>query len=79
MRAVWGIIRFALILLLPHVRPTGLRLSLKTNNVPLYCTGTLYATYFIATPPHRGWQRNEGLFLLHSFLSLDIFCSVLDT
>ncbi len=30
-------------------------------------------TYFIATPPDRGWQRNEGLLLLHSFLSLDIF------
>ncbi len=29
-------------------------------------------TYFIATPPDRGWQRNEGLLLLHSFLSLDI-------
>ncbi len=31
-----------------------------------------FLTYFIATPPDRGWQRNEGLFLLHSFLSLDI-------
>ncbi len=30
-------------------------------------------TYFIATPPYRGWQRSEGLLLLHSFLSLDIF------
>ncbi len=29
-------------------------------------------TYFIATPPDRGWQRNDGLLLLHSFLSLDI-------
>ncbi len=29
-------------------------------------------TYFIATPPYRGWQRSEGLLLLHSFLSLDI-------
>ncbi len=29
-------------------------------------------TYFIATPPDRGWQRNEGVLLLHSFLSLDI-------
>ncbi len=29
-------------------------------------------TYFIATPPDRGWQRNEGLLLLHSFLSFDI-------
>ncbi len=29
-------------------------------------------SYFIATPPDRGWQRNEGLLLLHSFLSLDI-------
>ncbi len=28
--------------------------------------------YFIETPPYRGWQRNEGLLLLHSFLSLDI-------
>ncbi len=28
-------------------------------------------TCFIATPPDRGWQRNEGLLLLHSFLSLD--------
>ncbi len=36
-------------------------------------------TYFIATPPDRGWQRNEGLLLLHSFLSLDIFCGVLGT
>ncbi len=29
-------------------------------------------TYFIATPPDRGWQRSEGLLLLHSFLSLHI-------
>ncbi len=29
-------------------------------------------TYFIATPPYRGWHRSEGLSLLHSFLSLDI-------
>ncbi len=29
-------------------------------------------TYFIAAPPDRGRQRNEGLLLLHSFLSLDI-------
>ncbi len=29
--------------------------------------------YFIATPPYRGWQRSDGLFLLHSFLSLNIF------
>ncbi len=29
-----------------------------------------FLTYFIATPPYRGWQRNEGLLLLHSFLSL---------
>ncbi len=28
--------------------------------------------YFIATPPDRGLQRNKGLLLLHSFLSLDI-------
>ncbi len=28
---------------------------------------------FIATPPYRGWQRSEGLLLLHSFPSLDIF------
>ncbi len=33
--------------------------------------GTAVAN-FIATPPDRGWQRNEGLLLLHSFLSLDI-------
>ncbi len=26
-------------------------------------------TYFIATRPDRGWQRNEGLLLLHSFLA----------
>ncbi len=25
-------------------------------------------TYFIATPPDRGWQRNEGLLLLHTGL-----------
>ncbi len=30
-----------------------------------------HLTYFIANPHGRGWQRNEGLFLLHSFLSLD--------
>ncbi len=24
------------------------------------------------TPPDRGWERNEGLLLLHSFLFLDI-------
>ncbi len=29
-------------------------------------------TYFIANPPSRVWHRNEGLLLLHSFLSLDI-------
>ncbi len=29
-------------------------------------------TYFTANPPGRGWQRNEGLLLLHSFQSLDI-------
>ncbi len=34
-------------------------------------TRTVYY-YFIATPPDRGCQRNEGLLLLHSFLSLDI-------
>ncbi len=28
-------------------------------------------TCFIATPSDSGWQRNEGLLLLHSFLSLD--------
>ncbi len=39
----------------------------------------LYLTYFIATPPGRGWQRNEGLLPLHSCLSLDIFSSVFDT
>ncbi len=39
------------------------------NLVPI-CVHLL--TYFIATPPDRGWQRNEGLLLLHSFLSLDI-------
>ncbi len=33
---------------------------------------TLTLTCFIATPPDRGWQRSEGLLLLHSFLSLDI-------
>ncbi len=42
----------------------------------LFCRALLY---FIATPPYRGWQRSEDLLLLHSFLSLDIFCSVLDT
>ncbi len=30
-------------------------------------------TYYIATPPYRGWQRSEGRLLLHSFLSLDMF------
>ncbi len=34
--------------------------------------GIVVLTYFIAAPPDRGWQRNEGLLLLHSFLSLDI-------
>ncbi len=34
--------------------------------------GMILLTYFIATPPDRGWQRSEGLLLLHSFLSLDI-------
>ncbi len=33
---------------------------------------TYLLTYYIATPPDRGWQRNEGLLLLHRFLSLDI-------
>ncbi len=36
-------------------------------------------TYFIENPPDRGWQRSEGLLLLHSFLSLDILVSVFDT
>ncbi len=31
-----------------------------------------FLTYFIANPPARGWQRNEGLLLLHSFLYVDI-------
>ncbi len=40
---------------------------------PTSCWGGVAGlTYFIATPPDRGWQRNEGLLLLHSFLSLDI-------
>ncbi len=41
----------------------------------IHCAGNIFVyfpTYFIATPPDRGWQRNEGLLLLHSFLSLDI-------
>ncbi len=39
----------------------------------VYCNTSLDALiYFIATLPDRGWQRNEGLLLLHSFLSLDI-------
>ncbi len=45
-------------------------------------------TYFIVAPPGRDWQRNEGLLLLHSFLSLEMlvafnwgshFCSVVDS
>ncbi len=31
-----------------------------------------YLLTLLATPPDRGWQRNEGLLLLHSFLSFDI-------
>ncbi len=38
----------------------------------LYLKGPTVSTCFIATPPGRGWQHNEGLLLLHSFLSLDI-------
>ncbi len=34
---------------------------------------SILLTYFIATPPYRGWQRSEGRLLLHSFLSLDMF------
>ncbi len=34
------------------------------------CNKVDLLTYFIAAPPDRGWQRNEGLLLLHSFLSL---------
>ncbi len=30
-------------------------------------------TYFIATPPYRGWQRRKSRLLLHGFVSLDIF------
>ncbi len=44
----------------------------------MLCSPKEATTYFIATPPDRGWQRNEGLLLL-SFLSLDIFSSVFDT
>ncbi len=36
-------------------------------------------TYFIETPPYRGWQRSDGLLLLHSFLSLDIFVAFSNT
>ncbi len=25
-----------------------------------------YSTYYIAAPPYRGWQRSEGLLLLHT-------------
>ncbi len=35
--------------------------------------------YFIETPLDRGRQRNEGVLLLNSFLSLDIFSSVFNT
>ncbi len=33
----------------------------------------IFLTYFIATPSYRGWQSSDGLLLLHSFLSFDIF------
>ncbi len=39
----------------------------------------LLLSFFIATPLDRGWQRNEGLLLLHSFLSLDILVSIFGT
>ncbi len=54
-------------------------LSYKTNFfrngliVPEVTLHQTLLTYFITTPPYRGWQRSEGLLLLHSFLSLDIF------
>ncbi len=38
-----------------------------------------YRAYFTATPPDRRWQRNEGLLLLHNFLSLDILVAFFDT
>ncbi len=38
-----------------------------------------YLLTLLQLPPYRGWQRSEGLLLVHNFLSLDIFCSVLDT
>ncbi len=43
-------------------------------NTPLYSLHIPWKhllTLFIATPPGWGCQRNEGLVLLHSFLSLD--------
>ncbi len=42
---------------------SNLRLILK---IAIYCNLNLLLTYFIATPPYRGWQRSEGLLLLHS-------------
>ncbi len=44
---------------------------LTTDRVPIQHDTLL--TYFIATPPYRGWQRSEGRLLLRSFLSFDIF------
>ncbi len=51
-----------------HAQTTSNTLS-RARPFLLNCTEV---TYFIATPPDRGWQRSEGLLLLHSFLSLDI-------
>ncbi len=52
---------------------TGRRLKQKAIRIGNLVENAI--TYFIATPPDRGWQRNEGLLLLHSFLSLDIECN----
>ncbi len=47
--------------------PTGLG---KAHDIEFLRTSLYaYLLTFFATPPDRGWQRNEGLLLLHSFLS----------
>ncbi len=52
----------------PHLLPNHRHLVLNVNR-RLF---EVELSYFIATPPSRGWQRSEDLLVLHSFLSSDI-------
>ncbi len=66
-----GYKREIIFLLISQRCPSGMRRVLYLKSLQAMLKYQLLI-YFIATPPDRGWQRNEGLLLLHSFLSLDI-------